>query len=92
MVMCCSNQDHSEVTLVTAAEDVKPGTRVLLEGQQVEEKVFPNILNPKKKLLEKALPDLAVAELEGRKVACFKQSPLFAEKANLISTQIGSIG
>merc|ERR1711916_308577 len=47
MVMCCSNADHSAVTLVESAEGVAAGTRVLTENQEVQDGVFPAVLNPK---------------------------------------------
>ncbi len=92
MVLCCSNADHTQVHLITPSADVKPGTRVVLAGQQVPDKL-PAVLNPKKKVWETAAPLLAVVDHKGAFVTAFKGVPLECPGGvQLVSSTTGAVG
>ena len=91
MVMCCSNEDHTAVHLISPSQDVAPGTRITKEGFELLEN-FAAILNPKKKQFDVALPLLKVEEREGKFVSTFDGVPLLAAEALMVSKSTGSIG
>ncbi|KAL0238825.1 hypothetical protein PCE1_004516 [Barthelona sp. PCE] len=86
MVVCNANEDHSVVRIVDLPAASVPGTRLIIEGVEMFD--VPK-LNPKKKVLERYIPDLASdAEgfacfqgrhylLDGEKIVCpMKETPL----------------
>lgn len=91
MVMCVTNDDHTAVHLITPARaDVKPGTRVVVEGMQNADQK-PAILNPKKKIFEKAAPHLKCVAKDGKFVCVYQDQPLLADGAHLLSGSTGTI-
>ncbi len=55
MVLCASNDDHTEVDPINPPEGAALGERVTFEGYSGEPEA---VLNPKKKIFEKIAPDL----------------------------------
>jgi aminoacyl tRNA synthase complex-interacting multifunctional protein 1 len=55
MVLCASNNDHTEVDPINPPEGAAIGERVKFEGFSAEPEA---VLNPKKKIFEKIAPDL----------------------------------
>mmetsp|Transcript_18619 Transcript_18619/g.25815 ORF Transcript_18619/g.25815 Transcript_18619/m.25815 type:complete len:433 (+) Transcript_18619:104-1402(+) len=76
MVMCASNEDHTQVDFVTPPEGVPNGERLTFEGFEGEPEP---VLNPKKKQFEKLAPDL---KTNGDGVACYNELPLKTSKGN----------
>ncbi|KAG7670422.1 hypothetical protein Ndes2526A_g00176 [Nannochloris sp. 'desiccata'] len=55
MVLCASNDDHTEVDPINPPEGAAIGERVTFEGYGAEPEA---VINPKKKIFEKIAPDL----------------------------------
>lgn len=55
MVLCASNDDHTEVDPINPPEGAAIGERVTFEGYNAEPEA---VINPKKKIFEKIAPDL----------------------------------
>ncbi len=89
MVLCCSNDDHTAVHLITAPPTTAPGTRVQSAGRPALDAPKPEVLNPKKKIWESAQPKLAVVG----GVANYDGAPLTAAGAPLTTAATtGTIG
>ncbi|XWS65569.1 hypothetical protein CRYUN_Cryun05aG0125000 [Craigia yunnanensis] len=69
LVLCASNEDHTIVEPLLPPESAKPGERVLFSGIDGKPE---DVLNPKKKQLEKITPHLFTDE---KGVATFKCIP-----------------
>ncbi|GMI80290.1 hypothetical protein like AT2G40660 [Hibiscus trionum] len=69
LVLCASNEDHSVVEPLLPPEGAKPGERVSFSGIDGKPE---DVLNPKKKQLEKITPNLFTDE---KGVATFKGIP-----------------
>eukprot|EP01097_Dermamoeba_algensis_P006345 TRINITY_DN3979_c0_g2_i1.p1 TRINITY_DN3979_c0_g2~~TRINITY_DN3979_c0_g2_i1.p1 ORF type:complete len:370 (+),score=101.59 TRINITY_DN3979_c0_g2_i1:61-1170(+) len=69
MVLCASTDDKGVVELLVPPAGVKPGERITVEGEDGEPEAE---LNPKKKQLEKVLPEL---KTDDEKRACYKGKP-----------------
>ncbi|KAK8661925.1 hypothetical protein V6N13_091513 [Hibiscus sabdariffa] len=70
LVLCASNEDHSIVEPLLPPEGAKPGERVSFSG--IVDGKPEDVLNPKKKQLEKITPNLFTDE---KGVATFKGIP-----------------
>ncbi|GMH05022.1 hypothetical protein Nepgr_006862 [Nepenthes gracilis] len=69
LVLCASNEDHSIVQPLIPPEGAKPGERVSISGHEGKPE---DVLNPKKKQLEKITPHLFT---DDRGVATYKGIP-----------------
>ncbi|EPS73558.1 hypothetical protein M569_01200, partial [Genlisea aurea] len=69
LVLCASNEDHTVVEPLTAPEGAKIGECITFSGHDGKPE---DVLNPKKKQLEKITPYLGT---DGKGVARFKDSP-----------------
>eukprot|EP01015_Nassula_variabilis_P008175 TRINITY_DN1641_c0_g3_i1.p1 TRINITY_DN1641_c0_g3~~TRINITY_DN1641_c0_g3_i1.p1 ORF type:complete len:204 (-),score=58.30 TRINITY_DN1641_c0_g3_i1:68-679(-) len=56
MVVCASNDDHTQVELLRPAEGSQVGERITLEGYDKITQERAAVLNPKHKILEKCFP------------------------------------
>jgi aminoacyl tRNA synthase complex-interacting multifunctional protein 1 len=63
MVLCASNDDHTEVDPINPPEEAKIGERVTFEGYHAEPEA---VINPKKKIFEKIAPDLVTDTGKGK--------------------------
>eukprot|EP00271_Cylindrocystis_brebissonii_P023657 TRINITY_DN990_c5_g1_i1.p1 TRINITY_DN990_c5_g1~~TRINITY_DN990_c5_g1_i1.p1 ORF type:complete len:535 (+),score=133.17 TRINITY_DN990_c5_g1_i1:150-1754(+) len=71
LVLCASNADHSKCIPVAPPAEAPIGERVSFAGHQ-ESQRSEEVLNPKKKQLEKILPDLRT---NPSGVACYRDVP-----------------
>ncbi|KAF3433269.1 hypothetical protein FNV43_RR24371 [Rhamnella rubrinervis] len=69
LVLCASNEDHTAVEPLLPPEGAKPGERVSFSGIDGKPE---DVLNPKKKQLEKITPHLFT---DGKGIATFKGIP-----------------
>jgi methionine--tRNA ligase beta chain len=88
-VLCCSNSDNTQLSLISPSVKVKPGTRVSIQGTFLHAKVH-NMVS--KSFWKSVLFDFRVVEWNGMKIATYKEIPLQAEDGvPLISKLTGSI-
>lgn len=62
MVLCASNEDHTQVKFVEVPASAKPGDRVVFPGFEGREPAAPNQM-AKKKIFEKLAPQLRTNEV-----------------------------
>merc|ERR1712157_102655 len=74
MVLCASNEDHTDVDFVVPPEGVPLGEKVTFEGYSGEPEA---VLAPRKKQFEKLQPDL-MSGADG--IARFKDAPFMTTK------------
>ena len=88
LVLCASNQDHSQVELLKLPEESEVGELLRAEGVKVNESF--ETLHPKKKVWESVSPKLSInSDLQ----ALYDGKPLFLSKGNVCSSSIvGTIG
>ncbi|EAY76306.1 hypothetical protein OsI_04241 [Oryza sativa Indica Group] len=70
LVLCASNQDHTVVEPLIPPEGAKPGERISFAGFDGKPE---DVLNPKKKQLDKITPDL---HTDGNGIATYRGVPL----------------
>ncbi|KAK8557972.1 hypothetical protein V6N13_050322 [Hibiscus sabdariffa] len=80
LVLCASNEDHSIVEPLLPPEGAKPGERVSFSGIDGKPE---DVLNPKKKQLEKITPNLFT---DAKGVATFKSIPFMTSAGPCISS------
>lgn len=85
LVLCASNEDHSQCQPVSPPPSASIGERIKFEGHNGEPE---EVLNPKKKQLEKILPDLRTDE---NGVAKFQQVPFMTSGGPCTSTILKAI-
>eukprot|EP01124_Arcella_intermedia_P028708 TRINITY_DN589_c0_g1_i1.p1 TRINITY_DN589_c0_g1~~TRINITY_DN589_c0_g1_i1.p1 ORF type:complete len:426 (+),score=101.94 TRINITY_DN589_c0_g1_i1:5-1282(+) len=85
MVICASNDDHTQVEIVDPPAGSQPGDRITVEGEEGEPDA-PINLSDKKNAFTTALQPLLKTNADG--VACFKDKPLLAPKGNLKSSTL----
>ncbi|KAK3275056.1 hypothetical protein CYMTET_16795 [Cymbomonas tetramitiformis] len=84
MVLCGSNEEHTQVDFVVPPEGVPVGERVTFDGI---EGAPEEVLNPKKKQFEKIAPDLKTSA-DG--VATYKGIPFNTSKGACVCTMKGA--
>ena len=87
MVLSVGNADHSKCALISPTQKVEPGTRVSMSGKELPNE-HPSVLNPKKKIWERASPFLVVKDC----FATYNDIPLKAGTADLKTKFDGQIG
>jgi aminoacyl tRNA synthase complex-interacting multifunctional protein 1 len=83
-VLCTSNEDHTQVDLVSPPEGAPNGERITWAG--VDGEPPEGVLNPKKKQFEKLAPGL---QSNGEGVACFEGNPFLTSKGPCTTTMPG---
>jgi hypothetical protein len=83
-VLCASNDAHDAVDPIVPPEGAPVGTRVTFEGYSGAP--LPEV-NPKKKILERLLPDL---HTDASGAPCYKGVPFMTEHGPVTSTMPNS--